>query len=61
MKIVLYRGFKADLASFDHLVGQYEGNIAELLDNSEYQVCYLDAFVLKTDNDSTRQQFGADG
>jgi hypothetical protein len=42
MKIVLYRGFKAGITPFDHLVGQHEGDFTDLLENSEYGVRYLD-------------------
>jgi hypothetical protein len=36
MKVVLYRGWNFDL--FNHLVGQHEGQVVDLLENSEYNV-----------------------
>ena len=47
MKVVLYRGFK-DINLFDHLVGQHEGKIVHLLENSEYNVRHMHAPMLKT-------------
>ena len=48
MKIVVYRGFKKDIKVFNHLVGQHEGKVIDLLENSECSVRYLHALVLKT-------------
>ena len=47
IKIVLYRGF-GNLKLFDYLLGQYEGKIVDLLENSEYNRHYMHAFILKT-------------
>jgi hypothetical protein len=40
MKVELYRGFK-DINLFNHLVGQYEGKVIDLLENSEYNVRHM--------------------
>jgi len=48
MKVVLYRGFETGIEPFNHLVGQHEGKVVDLLENSEYNVRYLHAFILKT-------------
>ena len=47
MKVELYRGFK-DINLFNDLVGQHEGKVVDLLENSEYIVRYIHAFMLKT-------------
>ena len=47
MKVVIYRGFRTDINLFNHLVGQHEGKVVDLLANSEYNVRYLHAFILK--------------
>jgi len=47
MKVELYRGFK-DINVFNHYVGQYEGKVVDLLENSEYNVrCMCVAVMLK--------------
>jgi hypothetical protein len=47
MKVVLYREFrKTNL--FNHLVGQHEGKVVDLLENSVYNVHYTHALMLKT-------------
>lgn len=56
IQIVLYRGFESNTA-FDLLVGQYEGTFAALLENSEYSVRYLDAFMLMMDDNPTESSF----
>jgi hypothetical protein len=56
IKIVLYRGFGFDIKPINRFVGQHEGNVVDLLQNSEYNAHYLDAFMLNTD-DLTRRQF----
>ena len=48
MKIVVYRGFENDIKLFNHLVGQHEGKVVDLLENSECNVRYLYALMLKT-------------
>lgn len=48
VKVVVYRGFGTnfDIVNlFNVLVGQYEGKVRDLLDNSEYSVCYMCVFV----------------
>jgi len=47
MKVELYRIFK-DINLFNDLVEQHEGKVVDLLENSEYIVCYIHAFMLKT-------------
>ena len=44
IKVVVYRGF-GDLLTVS--VVQYEGKVEDLLDNSEYNVLYVRAFMLK--------------
>ena len=46
MKVKVYRGFNS-INWFNKLVGQYQGNIEDLLDNSEYNVRYIRVFMLK--------------
>ena len=46
MKVEVYRGFK-EVNFVNKLVGQYQGKIADLLDNSEYTVHYICVFMLK--------------
>jgi hypothetical protein len=46
MKVEVYRGFKG-VNFFNKLVGQYQGNVEDLLDTGEYNVCYKRAFRLK--------------
>ena len=46
MKVKVYRGFK-DINFFNKLVGQYQGKVEDLLDNGEYNVRYILAFILK--------------
>jgi len=46
MKVKVYRGFK-DVNFFNKLVGQYQGKVEDLLDNGEYNVRYILAFILK--------------
>ena len=46
MKVKLYRGFKS-LNWFNKFVGQYQGNVEDLLDNSKYNVRYMHLFMLK--------------
>ncbi|KAG6905954.1 hypothetical protein DXG01_016698 [Tephrocybe rancida] len=48
MKIVVYRGFETGIKLLNNLVGQYEGKVVDLLENSQYSVRYLHAFMLKT-------------
>jgi hypothetical protein len=48
MKIAVYRGFETDIKLLNHLVGQHEGKVVDLLENSEYNVRYLHALMLKT-------------
>jgi len=48
MKIVVYRGFEKDINLFNRLMGQHEGKVVDLLENSEYNVRYLHALTLKT-------------
>ena len=45
MKVKLYRGFKS-LNWFNKFVGQYQGNVEDLLDNGEYNVRYTRVFML---------------
>ena len=45
MKVRLYRGFKS-LNWFSKFVGQYQGNVEDLLDNSECNVRYMCVFML---------------
>jgi hypothetical protein len=52
MKVVLYRGFK-DTNLFNHPVGEYEGEIVNLLENSEYNIRYMHAPMLKTLSDAS--------
>jgi hypothetical protein len=47
MKVVLYRGFRTNNL-FKTLMGQHEGKVADLLENSEYSVHYMHALKLKT-------------
>ena len=46
MKVKVYRGFKS-INWFNKFVGQYRGNVKDLLDNSEYNVRYVPVFMLK--------------
>jgi len=46
MKVEVYRGLKG-FNFFNKLVGQYQGKVEDLLDNSEYNVRYIRVFVLK--------------
>jgi hypothetical protein len=48
LKIVVYRGFKTDIKLLDHLVGQHEGKVVDLLENSECNIRYLHAPMSKT-------------
>ena len=48
IKVVLYRRSKINLGHFDSLVGQYKGKVVDLLENSQYNVRYMRAFMLKT-------------
>ena len=45
MKVVLYRGFGTNILP-NSFVGQYEGKVVDLLENSESNVRYLHAFML---------------
>jgi hypothetical protein len=42
MKVVLYRGFGV-IDLFNGLVGQHEGKVVNLLENSEYYARYMHA------------------
>jgi len=55
IKIVLYRGFGVDIKAINRFVGQHEENIVDLLQHSEYNSHYLDAFMLNTDDDLSRR------
>ena len=46
MKVKVYRGFKS-INWFNKFVGQYRGNVEDLLDNSEYNVCSMRVCMLK--------------
>ena len=46
MKVKVYRGFKS-INWFNKFVGQYQGNVEDLLDNSEYNVCSMGVCMLK--------------
>ena len=48
MKVVLYRGFGTGIGLFNDLVGQHEGKVVDLLENSENNVRYMHALMLKT-------------
>ena len=45
MKVVLYRGFGTNILP-NSFVGQYEGKVVDLLENSESNIRYLHAFML---------------
>ncbi|KAF5324287.1 hypothetical protein D9619_011432 [Psilocybe cf. subviscida] len=58
IQIALYRGFKQNTI-LDDFVGQYEGKLADLFNNGEYYVRYLDVFMLNnTDDEPTDTSFG---
>ena len=46
MKVVLYRGCGTNINLFNRFVGQYEGKVVDLLENSESNIRYLHAFML---------------
>ena len=46
MKVVLYRGFGTNILP-NSFVGQSEGKVVDLLANSEPNVRYLHAFMLR--------------
>jgi hypothetical protein len=48
MKVVFYRGFKTNIDLFNHPVAQHVGKVVNLLENSEYNVRYMHALMLKT-------------
>ena len=43
MKVEVFKVCKV----FNTLVGQYQGNVEDLLDNSEYNVCYIRVSILR--------------
>ena len=47
MKVVLYRGFGTNIDLLNGFVGQYEGKVVDLLENSESNVSYMHAFMLR--------------
>ena len=47
MKVVLYRGFGTNIDLLNGFVGQYEGKVVDLLENSESNICYMHAFKLR--------------
>jgi hypothetical protein len=47
MKVELYRGFKG-INLFNDFVGQHEGEVVDLLENSEYIVHQMHAVMLNT-------------
>jgi len=47
MKVVLYRGFGTNILP-NSFVGQYEGKVVDLLENSESNVRYMHAFMLRS-------------
>ena len=47
MKVVLYRGFGTNIDLLDGFVGQHEGKVVELLENSASNVPYTNAFILR--------------
>ena len=57
MKIVVYRGFKNSIKLFNHLVGQYEGKVVDLLENSEYIVRSSLSACTQVEDNLTRRQF----
>jgi hypothetical protein len=60
IKIVVFRGFGTTVDPLKDFVGQHQGKVVDLLENSEYSVRFLDALMMKTD-DLTRCQFRSDG
>ena len=48
MKIVVYRGFGTTTDILSDFVGQHEGKVVDMLENSELNVCYTHAVTLKT-------------
>jgi len=50
IKIVVFRGFGTTVDPLEKFVGQHQGKVIDLLENSEYNVRCLDAFMMKTDN-----------
>jgi len=45
MKVVLYRGFGTNILP-NSFVGQYEGKVVDLLENSASNVSYMHRFTL---------------
>jgi len=56
IKIVVFRGVGTTIDPLKTFVGQHKGKVIDLLDNSEYNIRCLDAFIMKTD-DLIRCQF----
>ena len=48
MKVVLYCGFGTNIDLLNGFVGQYEGKVVDLLANSESNVRYMHAFMLRS-------------
>jgi len=46
-EVVLYRGFGTNIDLLNGFVGQHEGKIIELFENSESNVTHMNAFTLR--------------
>jgi hypothetical protein len=49
MKVVLYRGFGTNIDLLDGFVGQYEGKVVDLLENSESNVSLYECIHVEAD------------
>ena len=47
MKVVLYRKSKTNVSFLKHLVGQHEGKVVDILEDSEYNVRYIHASIFR--------------
>ena len=54
MKIVVYRGFGTTTNILSNFVGQHEGKVVDLLENSQYNVRYVHPVI---EDDLTRREF----